>query len=75
MGAGTVSSAYDASRAAGQSCRHLCAVALAAFGQSRSWLFRATDATQSDILPRRDSVADLEVATLFGGEVTFLAEA
>ena len=52
-GAGTVSSAYVASRAAGQSCRRSCAVRLAAFGQSRSWLIRATHATQSDILPQK----------------------
>ena len=67
--AGTVSRACDTSRAAGQSCRRPCAVALAAFRQSRSWLIRATHATQADILLRRDSPPRFKVAPYLGSEV------
>jgi hypothetical protein len=49
--AGTVSSAFDTNRAAGQSRRRSCAVAVTAFHLSRSWLIRATHATQASILP------------------------
>jgi hypothetical protein len=67
--AGTVSSACDTGRTAGQSCRRPRAVVLAAFGQSRSWPIRATHATQADIFPRRDSPPHFQVATFPGSEV------
>jgi hypothetical protein len=49
--AGTVSSAFETSRAAGQSRRRSSAVASPAFSLRRSWLFRATHATPSNMLP------------------------
>ena len=67
--AGIVSSACGTARAAGPSCRRPCAVALAAFRQSRSWLIRAIYATQANTLPRRASPPHLPIATFPGTEV------